>query len=220
MLVAHRGNPPDGAGAAAGGSHPDQDVDAGGPPWEAAGGPHPNQDVDALAPPWEASAAESPSVPVASRGGSTQGRRPGGRTSGSGPAPYDDIPPPDEPLPDDEPPLPEHLPPDDAARARLGQRPTAPAPRPESTRPRSTRAASSPRPGATRPSVGRSGEGSGTSSGRPPSAVASAARTQPAVAPKDDEVSADDDDLEGSHLVGPSVVEQLLGGRVIEERED
>jgi hypothetical protein len=36
----------------------------------------------------------------------------------------------------------------------------------------------------------------------------------------DDIPSADDVDLEGSGLVGASVVEQLLGGRVIEERQD
>jgi DNA polymerase-3 subunit gamma/tau len=36
----------------------------------------------------------------------------------------------------------------------------------------------------------------------------------------DDVPSVDDVDLEGSNLVGASVVEQLLGGRVIEERQD
>jgi DNA polymerase III subunit gamma/tau len=36
----------------------------------------------------------------------------------------------------------------------------------------------------------------------------------------DDIPSADDVDLDGSGLVGASVVEQLLGGRVIEERQD
>jgi hypothetical protein len=36
----------------------------------------------------------------------------------------------------------------------------------------------------------------------------------------DDVPSVDDIDLEGSDLVGASVVEQLLGGRVIEERHD
>jgi hypothetical protein len=30
----------------------------------------------------------------------------------------------------------------------------------------------------------------------------------------------DDADVEGSNLVGASVVEQLLGGRLIEEREE
>jgi hypothetical protein len=32
--------------------------------------------------------------------------------------------------------------------------------------------------------------------------------------------SKDDENVEGSHLVGASVVEQLLGGRLIEEREE
>ena len=51
--------------------------------------------------------------------------------------------------------------------------------------------------------------------------------TLPAAAPAprvvrlaDDEPSADDPDLEGANLVGASVVEQLLGGRVIEDRKD
>jgi hypothetical protein len=36
----------------------------------------------------------------------------------------------------------------------------------------------------------------------------------------DDEPSADDADVEDSGMVGPSVVAQLLGGRVIEERNE
>jgi hypothetical protein len=36
----------------------------------------------------------------------------------------------------------------------------------------------------------------------------------------DDEPSVDDADVEDSGLVGPSVVAQLLGGRVIEERNE
>jgi DNA polymerase-3 subunit gamma/tau len=42
----------------------------------------------------------------------------------------------------------------------------------------------------------------------------------PVVRLADDVPSVDDIDLEGSGLVGASVVEQLLGGRVIEERQD
>jgi hypothetical protein len=44
--------------------------------------------------------------------------------------------------------------------------------------------------------------------------------TSPVVRLADDVPSVDDVDLEGSDLVGASVVEQLLGGRVIEERHD
>jgi len=41
------------------------------------------------------------------------------------------------------------------------------------------------------------------------------------VAPaQDDEISIDDPDIEGSSLMGASLVEQLLGGRVIEERAE
>jgi DNA polymerase-3 subunit gamma/tau len=36
----------------------------------------------------------------------------------------------------------------------------------------------------------------------------------------DDEPSVDDPTIEESGLVGPSVVAQLLGGRVIEERDE
>jgi hypothetical protein len=36
----------------------------------------------------------------------------------------------------------------------------------------------------------------------------------------DDEPSADDPDIDGSNLVGAAVVEQILGGRLIEEREN
>jgi DNA polymerase-3 subunit gamma/tau len=39
-------------------------------------------------------------------------------------------------------------------------------------------------------------------------------------APVDDEISVDDPDIEGSELVGAPVIEQMLGGRVIEEREE
>ncbi len=47
-----------------------------------------------------------------------------------------------------------------------------------------------------------------------------AASPAPAVRLADDLPSPDDVDLDGSHLVGASVVEQLLGGRVIEDRTD
>jgi DNA polymerase-3 subunit gamma/tau len=47
------------------------------------------------------------------------------------------------------------------------------------------------------------------------------ARPQPTVsASQDQDVSIDDPDIEGSGLVGRPVVEQLLGGRVIEERDE
>jgi DNA polymerase-3 subunit gamma/tau len=37
---------------------------------------------------------------------------------------------------------------------------------------------------------------------------------------QDDDVSVDDPDIEGSNLIGLPVVAQLLGGTVIEERDD
>jgi hypothetical protein len=44
--------------------------------------------------------------------------------------------------------------------------------------------------------------------------------TSPAPPAVPDEPRRDDADLESSGLAGPQVVEQLLGGRIIEERED
>ncbi len=68
--------------------------------------------------------------------------------------------------------------------------------------------------------------------GPPPDAAAAGARrprTRPATGrrppapppkPEDDEPSADDPDIEGSGMVGAPVIEQLLGGRIIEERPE
>jgi hypothetical protein len=42
----------------------------------------------------------------------------------------------------------------------------------------------------------------------------------PRLRPQDDVPSKDDEDIEGSQLVGAPVVVQLLGGRVIEERTE
>jgi hypothetical protein len=44
-----------------------------------------------------------------------------------------------------------------------------------------------------------------------------AART---IALSDDEVSPDDPVIDGASLVGAAVVEQMLGGRIIEERSE
>jgi DNA polymerase-3 subunit gamma/tau len=57
----------------------------------------------------------------------------------------------------------------------------------------------------------------------PPTAAPAPAQQRqpvPTIRLADDVPSVDDIDLEGSGLVGASVVEQLLGGRVIEERHD
>ena len=147
------------------------------------------------------------------------------RPSGRGAAPSrgareEDIPPPDEPLPDDEPPLPDALPPEDVDLSRV----TAP---PAPGRPAAAPAAAA-RPASTRPASAR------PASARPASAPSAAAAPAPAraepeppgparpvVAPaQDDEISIDDPDIEGSSLMGASLVEQLLGGRVIEERAE
>ena len=49
---------------------------------------------------------------------------------------------------------------------------------------------------------------------------APAAQPAPAVQPADDEAADDDADVADSGLVGQPVVEQLLGGRVIDESDD
>jgi DNA polymerase-3 subunit gamma/tau len=53
----------------------------------------------------------------------------------------------------------------------------------------------------------------------PRRAAPAAVPSQPSGPTDDDEPSMDDADIEGSHLVGAPVVEQLLGGRVIEEHD-
>jgi DNA polymerase-3 subunit gamma/tau len=105
--------------------------------------------------------------------------------------PSDDIPLPPEPPPDD-------LPPEDASSSRR-RPPPAERPAPSATPPAPSAAA-----------VTRS-EPAVTSIVLPPG---------PSVRPADDVPSHDDPDLEGSNLVGATVVEQLLGGRVIEDRQD
>jgi DNA polymerase-3 subunit gamma/tau len=151
----------------------------------------------------------------ASGSGAARGRqRPGaGRPSAS---PYADVPPPDEPPPDDEPPLDE--PPPDAWGPTSQSRPTQPAPSPPA-------AAGPPAgPGATdRHEVDvreRALAAAGRARARTPSSPGGNGAPPPRLRPIDDEPSADDPDLEGSDLVGAPVVEQLLGGRLIEERED
>ncbi|MFI7586232.1 DNA polymerase III subunit gamma and tau [Spongisporangium articulatum] len=110
------------------------------------------------------------------------------------PTPYDDIPPPvDEPVREDE------VPPDDGWRA--GGPPAGQAPR-------------STRPPQAQPQA-RSERGPQAA----PRSVDVRTPPAPVVLPADDTPSKDDADLEGSHLVGAQVVQQLLGGKVIEERE-
>jgi hypothetical protein len=56
----------------------------------------------------------------------------------------------------------------------------------------------------------------------PPTSTPAPADAEPeprVVTLADDVPSADDPDIEGSHLVGAQVVQQLLGGRVIEETD-
>ena len=107
--------------------------------------------------------------------------------------PVDDIPPPDEPPPLDEPPPPDEPPYERSTRS-------APA-RPEPARPQPTRSQPASRPA--------------------PQPQAHQAHQAPRVsAALDEDVSIDDPEIEGSGLVGRPVVEQLLGGRVIEERDE
>ena len=110
--------------------------------------------------------------------------------SARGATPYDEVPPP--PL-DEPPPREDELPPDDGWSGRTRRAPAA---------------ASGPAPRATRPVPAQPAD--------PPLQAAAPRR----ISLDDDVPSADDPDIEGSHLVGARVVEQLLGGRVIEEREE
>jgi DNA polymerase III subunit gamma/tau len=62
--------------------------------------------------------------------------------------------------------------------------------------------------------------GSPRPSRRPAAAAAVAAAATIVLPSQDDEISIDDPEIEGSGLVGAPVVAQLLGGRVIEERQE
>jgi DNA polymerase-3 subunit gamma/tau len=106
-------------------------------------------------------------------------------------APIDDIPLPPEPPPDD-------VPPEDPGASRRRSAPVAP--RGAAPSPAAPSAAAVTRPG--------------------PAVTSVVLPAGPTVRPADDVPSHDDPDLEGSNLVGATVVEQLLGGRVIEERHD
>jgi hypothetical protein len=113
------------------------------------------------------------------------------------------------------PPLEDEVPPDDGhpsgGRSRPPTRPvtaSAPANPSSGTAPASNPVAPPPPPAPVQPA---------------PPAVDLTTAEPPAparvVTLADDEPSSDDADFEGSHLVGAQVVQQLLGGRVIEELE-
>ena len=128
--------------------------------------------------------------------------------------PYADA---DIPIPDEPPVGEDEVPPEDAGfrgrpapRPDQSSRPTAPAAQAAASAPSApARTTGAPRPESTRP--GHRG------------ATAPGQRPEPARAGtslRDDEVSLDDADIEDSSLVGAPVVEQLLGGRLIDEREE
>jgi DNA polymerase III subunit gamma/tau len=142
--------------------------------------------------------------------------------------PYDDIPPSDEPPPEDERPPEQHgwsrrpaSGPADTAPAGLGQA----APRTNQATPGTSEAAPETSEAEPRTSEAEPTRPAGVprlESARP----ARTARTRSAAAPpavtvvSDDEASPDDPEIEGSGLVGAAVVEQMLGGRIIEERRE
>ena len=64
---------------------------------------------------------------------------------------------------------------------------------------------------------GRPETGPATAPANPPAQPPAAART---ISLSDDEVSPDDPVIDGASLVGAAVVEQMLGGRIIEERSE
>jgi DNA polymerase-3 subunit gamma/tau len=173
------------------------------------------------------------------RGGGSRGR-PARQAGGAPVAPYADVPPPDEPLPDDEPPYEDGPPPDAWGPTSTARPPgSAPAPAPgRSAAPggqdgpgrAAAAATASARPAGSRPAGAASEvdvreKRSAAPRGRERLAAAASADGRAdsgrgRLRPIDDEPSADDPDIEGSNLVGAAVVEQILGGRVIEERED
>jgi DNA polymerase-3 subunit gamma/tau len=175
-----------------------------------------------------------PARPMAERPGSTGSAGGAGRFAGRRPPapPRDDVPLPDEP-PAEEPPPEDDFDPYAQPVGRLStERPVRAVPRPAVTDP-------SPQSPAA-PAAGASGRGTSSAANEislaagpvPPSryaalraAVPTAQRTalrrpEVQVVVTGDEPSADDPDVEDSGLVGPPVVAQLLGGRVIEERTE
>jgi DNA polymerase-3 subunit gamma/tau len=171
----------------------------------------PRPEADA-APRPEGSVQDSPgAAPAAADAAPSQPARPASAPRPDGtrrrPAepPTDDIPLPPEPPPDD-------IPPEDPDARR----------RPAPAAPRSA-ASSAPASSGTAPAASGSSAASSSAAAvtRPGPAVTSVVLPAgPSVRPADDVPSHDDPDLEGSNLVGASVVEQLLGGRVIEEQRD
>ena len=163
--------------------------------------PRPRADRPAPAtPPLGAAAvSESPSPVVAeparplvgSADGSAQGTSPG---AGQDSAQSQGQPTPyDEIPPPDEPPPDDEPPPEDSGRPETGPR------------------------GSGRPETGPRGSGRANPPATPPATPPAAART---IALSDDEVSPDDPVIDGASLVGAAVVEQMLGGRIIEERSE
>jgi DNA polymerase-3 subunit gamma/tau len=182
-----------GSGNGASGARPAPPAPAPAAPAPAPGpGAAPSAPSPSQAPPSPAGRAEAP----ASSRPSPRQQAPARRAAEP---PSDDIPLPPEPPPDD-------VPPEDT----------------DAPRGRSPRSAAPP---AARPAAPAQAAPEVTTVVLPPAPAARTAgpTTRPAgpsVRPADDVPSADDPDLEGSNLVGASVVEQLLGGRVIEDRKD
>jgi DNA polymerase-3 subunit gamma/tau len=127
------------------------------------------------------------------------------RAQRSSATPYDDVP----PNLDEPPPVEDEVPPDDGRGQRSSPasrtaRATAPAPAPSRPEPK-PELEPEPRPAPTP---------------EPRREVTPALQPEPAVVlPQDDVISVDDVDLDSTSLVGMPVVEQLLGGKVIEEIE-
>ncbi|MBL8931213.1 MAG: DNA polymerase III subunit gamma and tau [Kineosporiaceae bacterium] len=165
--------------------------------------------------------------------GRPAGREPVRRDSVVPAPPDEDIPPPlDEPPPDDAPPPP----PDDGPRGGRGARPH-PGPARQAPVEAPVRAAheaseraphhtsdQAPHHAPQQAPQRTSQQTPAHPSGRPTQPVQPARQTSPprptVSAALDHDISRDDPEIEGSGMVGRAVVEQLLGGTVIEERDE
>ncbi|HEY6793100.1 MAG TPA: DNA polymerase III subunit gamma and tau [Kineosporiaceae bacterium] len=209
--------------------------------------PGPSGTVPAAEPPgWE----PAPRASAAGRPGGGRPGRPGGATTAPAPgerpgtsrrrpaaAPRDDVPLPPEPPLDEPPPEDAFDPYSQPIGPLLPERP-----RPAAANPDASVAANPDASVAANPDASVAANPVGLAAERDPALSAPAATTPksryaalraavPAgqrtaarpdlrVVVTDDEPCADDPDVEGAGLVGPSVVAQLLGGRVIEERTE
>ena len=161
----------------------------------------------------EPSPAAPTPAPRPARAQPTRPASPAGRGSSIPASPYDDIPPSlDEPPPEDE------LPPDDGRPAPSAwpkaTRPPTSTPARESAREQVPEPTPAPTPAPVRAPAPTWEPAPARSTAPEPAPPVESSRTVDLT----DDMASDDLDYEGAHLVGAKVVQDVLGGRVVEEQ--